>query len=312
MYATGEPAGQLTVEVVWIDRNEGVTPVEDEWTVTPNTLSGPRLSPDGSRISMSLVGAEGTHIWIKQIGGPLRRLTFEGGNFRPQWAPDAESVLFSSNRGAQLAPYSKDADGLGGAELLFDWDLAVRDQALSPDGQWLLLSTTSTIDVYALQLGADSTPQPLFVGPQTLDGGATVSPDGRWLAYTSNESGVFEIYVRPFPNIGDGKWQISSGGGLEPVWSRSGDELFFRAIGDQDQLAVVSVTTQPTFSATQPTVLFAMPQGITREYQPTYDVGLDGQRFLMYRPVGAVNAATEELIVVENFFEELRAKVGNE
>ncbi len=312
MYATGQPAGQLVAEVVWYDRQGGVTPIEPGWTVTPNPNSGPRLSPDGRNISMSLDGDEGTHIWIKQIGGPLRRLTFEGGNFRPQWAPDGESVLYSSTRGGQLESYRRDAGGSGRAELLVEWDSGVWSQTMSPDGKWLVFRTAPNIDVFAMQLGVDSVPQPLFVGSQTNEGGATLSPDGRWMAYISNESGMFEVYVRPFPNTADGKWQVSSGGAIEPVWSRRGDELFFRALGVPDQLAVVRVTTEPTFTASQPTVLFAWPEGIGRQYQPTYDVSLDGERFLMYRPSGPINAATEELIVVENFLQELKEKVGKE
>jgi serine/threonine-protein kinase len=311
IYATGEPAGQLTAEPVWIDRGGRVTPVEAGWTVTPNADVAPRLSPDGRRIALSLVGPEGTHVWIKQLGGSLRRLTFEGGNFRPQWTPDGGSILYSSNRISQFDTFRRGADGLGGAELVLDWDLAIFEQDLSPDGQWLVLRTVPRRDVFALRLGVDSTPQALLTADHD-EAGPVLSPDGRWLAYVSTESGVPEIYVAPFPNVGDGKWQISRGGGVEPMWSRSGDELFFVTLGPQEELAVVSVTTQPTFSAGEPTFLFPMPLGIVRQFRATYDISLDGQRFLMYRSAGPVDVDTEELIVVENFFEELQTKVRNE
>jgi serine/threonine-protein kinase len=309
IYATGEPAGQLTAEIVWVDRSGRTTPVEAGWTVTPNAGAAPRLSPDGRRIALSLVGPEGTHVWIKQLGGSLRRLTFEGGNFRPQWTPDGESILYSSNRISQFDAFRSAADGRGGAELILDWDLAIWAQELSPDGQWVVLHTLPRRDIYALRLGVDSTPQALLTADHD-EAAPVLSPDGRWLAYASTESGVPEVYVAPFPNVGDGKWQVSRGGGLEPMWSRSGDELFFVALGPQDELAAVSVTTQPTFSAGEPTSLFPVPQGIGRQFRARYDVSLDGQRFLTYRPAGQVDVATEELIVVENFFEELKEKMG--
>ncbi len=136
-----------------------------------------------------------------------------------------------------------------------------------------------------------------------------MSPDGRWIAYKSDETGTSEIYVAPFPNVADGKWQISRTGGWEPAWSRSGEELFFAT--EQNELAVVSVSTNPTFAHSEPNVLFPLPVGIPLQLQSRYDVTSDGQRFLVYRPVGVVTGPTEELIVVENFLEELKAKVGN-
>ncbi len=136
----------------------------------------------------------------------------------------------------------------------------------------------------------------------------TLSSNGLWLAYQSDETGRYEIYVRPFPNIDDDKRAVSDGGGTEPVWSRDGTELFYK--NANRELVSVGVDTRAGFSITGREVLFSV-----REYQagdefcchPTYDVDLDGQRFLMIKRSGG----TSELILVQGLFEELRGQVGN-
>jgi hypothetical protein len=145
-----------------------------------------------------------------------------------------------------------------------------------------------------------------FLGAPFNEGAAQFSPDGRWLAYVSNESGHYEVYVQPYPGPG-GKLQISTDGGAEPLWNPNGRELFYRS---GNKMIVVDITTQPNFSAGKPKVLFA------GQYQPSpspvpnanYDVSPDGQRFLMLKPGGQDQAATQ-LNVVLNWFEELKQKV---
>ncbi len=132
------------------------------------------------------------------------------------------------------------------------------------------------------------------------------SPDGRWLAYISNESGRFEVYVHPFPNTNDGKWLVSTDGGSEPVWAHSGRELFYKGSGD---LMVVDVLPGLTFVMGERRVLFSVQGFRSTPFHQFYDVTPDDQRFVMIRNLGGQEAS--ELIVVENFFEELKAKVGN-
>ena len=309
VYTTGEPAGPLTVELVWIDRPGRETVVEPGWTVTPGIVvfNGPRLSPDGRQIAMSLVGPDGTHIWIKQLGGPLRRITFQGINVRPWWTPDGASVLFSSDRVGPVGVFRRTVDGLGSADLVLEWEQPILEAQLSPGEEWIVFRDNPARNVYALRPAVDSAPQPLLTGDYE-ETSVDLSPDGRWIAYRSNETGRSEIYVAPFPDVADGKWQISRTGGWEPVWSRNGEELFF--VTEQNALAVVSVSTNPTFAHSEPNILFRLPVGIPLQLQSRYDVTSDGQQFLTYRPIGPVNAVTEELIVVENFLEELKAKVG--
>jgi len=131
------------------------------------------------------------------------------------------------------------------------------------------------------------------------------SPDGRWLAYISNESGRYEVYVQPYPGPG-GKWQISTDGGTEPVWNRNGRELFYRS---GDKMMAVDIATQPSFVAGKPRMLFQGQYVPTNGTFPFYDVSPDGQRFLMLKPSEQSGAAPTQINVVLNWFEELKQKV---
>ncbi len=175
---------------------------------------------------------------------------------------------------------------------------------MSPDGAWLLARTTSpNWDIVAYPLKNDSAPIPL-VTTDAQEFAPSLSPDGRWLAYTSTESGGPEVYVAPFPNTGETRWAVSTGGGDFPVWARHGRQLFYRSA--DDELIAVEVILDPTFAMGERRVLFSMRP--YRNVPGHYDVTED-DRFVMIRRRGAQTAS--ELIVVENFFEELKAKVGN-
>lgn len=158
-----------------------------------------------------------------------------------------------------------------------------------------------------LRPGEDTVGVPL-VASEFIEQGPTLSPNGRWLAYMSNETGTFEIYVVPFPNAADAKWVVSAGGGTEPLWSRGGGELFYR--NAQGEMVAVRVETEPTFSAGPTNVLFSATGYLANANHRHYDVTADDQRFIMLRRVGG--AGEGELILVQNFFEELRARVGRE
>jgi serine/threonine-protein kinase len=146
-----------------------------------------------------------------------------------------------------------------------------------------------------------------------VEANAEISPNGRWIAYQSNESGTDEIHVRPFPNVEDGHWQVSSGGGTRPLWARSGRELFY--LNEDNLLTAVTVQTAPTFSATNPVTLLktAYYSGFGGGGQVvagrTYDVSPDGQRFLMIKDVAAADQTQASLVVVQNWTEELKRLV---
>ena len=175
----------------------------------------------------------------------------------------------------------------------------------SPDGQTLIFkefNPKTGLDLWLLPLTGDRVPRPYLVTPFN-EGLATVSPDGHWLAYVSDESGRREMYVRSFP-AGGGKWQISTQGGAAPLWARNGRELFFRS---GEAVLAVDVTTKPGFSLGKARLLFEgrylrEPDGID------YDVTADGQRFLMIKPSEGELAATRFNVVL-NWSEELKARV---
>ena len=136
-----------------------------------------------------------------------------------------------------------------------------------------------------------------------------LSPDGRWLAYQSDETGRIEVFIRPFPNTDEGKWQVTSGGGTAPLWARNGRELFY--LSSDNFMTAVSVTTSPTVSLGDPSPLFPLSRGmlsIATWYYTPWDVGPDG-RFIMVRGVGEARDAAAPLIVVENWLEELKTLV---
>jgi len=277
------------------------------------------VSPDETRIAVS-VGAERNrvgasaeqHIWIKHLeGGQLTRLTFEGSvNLRPAWAPDGQSIAFISNRGGGYDLWTTRADGVGSAELVADVEASLFSASWSADGEWLFTQGGSpgARDILAMRPGRDSVPLPLIA--DAFDERApALSPDGRWLAYVSNESGGSDVFVRPFPNVEAGRWQVSQGDGREPTWAHDGGELFYRARAGGEMVAA-QVATTPGFRVVDSRVLFPT----TEYYQtggggvPTFSVSQDDEHFYMIRGSAV---APRDVTVVLNFFEELKRLVPN-
>jgi Tol biopolymer transport system component len=241
------------------------------------------------------------------------RLTFDPGADRhPIWTPDGERVVFSSDRDGVLNIYERAADGTGQAQRLTTSDTEQWPQSWSADGQSLVVMDFGAGGAASLQivsLGAESRTDGL-IQTEFDEYYAEVSPDGRWIAYVSNESGQVEVYVRPFPNVDDGRWQISRDGGFSPVWAPTGQELFFRRLNLE--MMVVAVETEPTFSHSNPEVMFAAPYraGLPGRARP-FDLSPDGERFLMIKEdaAGDEPAVEPHIVFVENWFEELKARV---
>jgi len=307
VYATG--AGEGKQELVWVTRDGKAQAVDPDW---PCTYVGfPALSPDGKWLAVARVAnAEPFNIWIKRLDrGPSIKLTLEGmDNYGPGWTPDGRSVTFSSTHATGAIDLrTKRADGGAQAVMQLHEKGNLYNARWSPDGKWLLfqtdIATPGAGDILGIRPGIDTAPVPVLATPFT-EMSPAFSPNGRWLAYVSNETGVDEIYVVPFPNTGAGKWAISAGGGTEPLWSHRGNELFYRdASGD---LVAVEVHTNPTFSLGRSVALFPAAGFSSLRFTPQYAVALDDRRFLMIRPLQT--GAPDKLIVVENWFEELRAQ----
>jgi eukaryotic-like serine/threonine-protein kinase len=296
-YRHGVEANLLTL--VWVSRNGA----EQRLGAPPHNYVMPRVSPDGRRVAAGIEGAD-SQIWLYDLArDTLTRLTFEGtGNIDPIWTPDGKRIVF---KGDKQRLFWQPADGSGPAAELTKNDLASNNipGSFSPDGQVLaFVEMNPGYEVHTLPL-TDGNPKPFIRSPS--NGTAPrFSPDGHFIAYASDESGRFEIYVRPYPGPG-GKWQISTEGGTEPVWNPKGRELFYRS---GTKMVAVEVTTQGTFSADRPKLLFEAPYVPSPRSFQDYDVSPDGQRFLMLK-TNEQTQAPDQINVVLNWFEELKQKV---
>jgi Tol biopolymer transport system component len=296
-YRTTPSAAQI--KLVWVDRKGTEQPL----AAPLHAYRNPRLSPDGGRIALT-IDELGSQEWLFDISrGTLTRLTFDGSyNGGMAWTPDGKRLAYGSDRLGPRNLFWQSADGSGSAERLSSASVGQVVGSWAPDGQTLAFEANSPnhgFDLFTLRL-SDRTVQPFLATPFN-EIAPHFSPDGRWLAYASDESGRYEVYVQPYPGPG-GKWQISTEGGTEPVWARNG-ELFYR---NGDKFMVVGTTSFPTFSASNPKLLF---EGHYTTYQtmPSYDVSADGQRFLFLK---AGEESRPEIEVVVNWPEELKQKAA--
>ena len=298
----GEPARQL----VWADRAGREELVEADVRL----YAWPNVSPDGAALAVIATVEGNADVWLHDLARATdMRLTFHPGtDLAPLWTADGTRVVFASLREGGWGLYWKAANGAGEVERLRVSPNLMLPYAATPDGTQLLFGERRSEggwDIDVLALAAQRVARPLLQ-TQFDESWAAVSPDGRWLAYQSTESGRPEVYVRPFPDVEAGKWQVSADGGAFPRWNPSGDELFYRAGAT---MLTVSVQTEPAFRAGTPTMLFEA-QHVADEGHP-YAVAPDGQQFLIVQAVGATQAdrPPADLIIVENWTEELKRLV---
>ncbi|HKV03999.1 MAG TPA: protein kinase [Candidatus Acidoferrales bacterium] len=299
------PGGVQSIQsrLVWVSLNGA----EQVLAAPAHIYLAPRLSPDGRRVAVGITEPN-TQVWMYDLSrDTLTRFTFDGNlNVDPVWTPDAKRAAFSSNKGGAVNIYWQLADGSGGLERLTTSDNAQIPFSWSPDGQLLAFieaNPTTGNDIWVLSMG-DRKAQP-FLRTRFNESVPQFSPNGRWMAYISDESGRFEIYVQPYPGPG-GKWQISTDGGTEPMWNPNGRELFYRS---GNKMMAVDITSEPIFAAGKPRMLFEGQYEPTPLTVPNYAVSSDGQRFLMLKPVEQEQAAPTQINVVLNWTEELKRLV---
>jgi serine/threonine-protein kinase len=308
LYAQGSPLGS-DWELVWVDR-DGAEEVID--VDLGGDLGYPALSPDGSELALNLNAEEGWEVWIANLQrGSKRKLTNFGNGFRPAWTPDGKSVTFESDRGGNRDIWIRRADGSGEAELLVAYEQELVENVWSHDGDWLIARTNAIEDnlgdILAWRVEEDSIPTPM-VATGFSEMAPTLSPNSRFLAYTSNDAGSRHVYVVSFPDRA-GREQISVDVGTEPVWSRDGRELFYRK-GAAGDLMAVEVETEGEFRFGEERVLFDADEYRANAQHPHYDVSPDGQRFVMLRPVEAARVVTEDPVwLVLNWFTELEERL---
>jgi len=291
--------------LVWVDRNGREEPI----TVPPRAYTYVRLSPDGTKIALD-IREDANDIWTWDLTrGSMTRLTRNAGLDRgPAWTSDSKRVAFSTAMGSEEAAYIQPADGSSAPQQLSMGRNVYFPSGFSPDDKYLLAhhAPSGPFDIVLIDIDNKGQVQPLLAEPYSELNG-TVSPDGRWLAYQSDESGTHEIYVRPFPNVGESRVSISTGGGTRPVWSRNGRTLFYYM--DPGVVMAVPIELQSTLSAGTPTVV-VKGEYMAPQSGRAYDVSPDGQRFLMIKEGDAENKASrQQFIVVQNWFEELKRRV---
>lgn len=312
-YVPGDAAGgQTNRTLVWVDRQGRETAIKG---MPSRRYSQIRLSPDGTRIAL-VIQEENNDIWIWDLARETRlRLTVGAAwDENPVWTPDGKSVIFGSGAAGGIGPrnlFRRAADGTGSVEQLTQ-DARAVPKALTPDGNGLVFidsrqggpaSGGDRGDVMLLPLVGDRRPQPL-VQTQFSETNAELSPDGRWLAYQSNESGEEEIFVRPFPNVDSSKWLVARGS--RPLWARNGRELFYLLM---NTLMSAPVTTASTLTFGKPSKVIE-GQYFFGPGARNYDATEDGQRFLLLKPNSATAdpPRTPGFVVVLNWLEELKRR----
>jgi serine/threonine-protein kinase len=313
-YIPGASAYAPTKTLAWIDRHGGMLPI----SAPPRRYQHPRLSPTGDRVAVTirdgLGSAAGTDIWLYHFArGTLTRFTYgPAENELSVWTRDGARIAYASNRleNPSRTIFWKPADGSGPEERLLQIDRHLHPASWSPDGNLLVASESGSApnyDIWVIPAHGDRKPWPLAETPfkeRTPD----ISPDGRSIAFASNETGRWEVYVQAFPNPG-GRVPISTNGGTEPRWSSDGRELFFIA-GDRMMVAAIHRTADHV-DASAPKALFDLRWtggAGTSGRDLGYDVTGDGQRFLMLREQSP-GATLNTIVVTQNWFSELQRLV---
>ncbi len=299
VFAQGSESWTGPKRLVWVNRTGDVTPIPAD--AAP--YMGPRVSPDGGSIAVTRIAEDGTgKIWmIDAKRGAANPFAIEGANYESVWTPDGKRVAFVSNGNIELAA----SDKSGGPDVILKREFYTRPFSWTPDGRTLAVieehPTTTGTDILTLRVDTAREPEP-FVVTKSNETEPMFSPDGRWLAYVSDESGESEVYVTPFPGPG-GRFRISTGGGDFPLWSPDGRELFYRT---GNRVVAVTLGRGPTVEVSPAQVLFQGGYFGQPGVNGSYDISPDGRRFLMVQETP--RTSPDQLNVVLNWFEELKRR----
>ncbi len=315
VYVAGRSAGQI-VSIYWMDHEGKFTPLRD----TPGDYRNPAFSPDGKRLALQIFDGKRSDIWVYEWErDTITRLTFGGAaNAYPFWTPDGQRIAYDSvEKGGTFNLWWIRADGSGDAQRLVESKNPQYAGSWRPDGKVLAfrqVNPETGADILTLPIEGNEKsgwkpgePKP-FLNSTFNEEEPAFSPDGRWLAYDSNESGSVEVYVRPFPGPG-GKWQVSTGGGRYPKWSRNGKELFYRTM-DNKIMAVTYATSADSFRADKPQLWSPGQFTDVGAGYYSFDLHPDGKRFAVLKAPGAGQTPTvTKVSFIFNFFDEHRSKV---
>ena len=313
-YRSGKSSAQ-GYPVAWLDSSGKTQPL----VATPGIYNSPRFSPDGRRLALAMISAKGRDVYVYDPQrDALSRLTFTGQGNNPLWTPDGKHIVFWSANSLWWIR----ADGAGEPQRLLESKNPLYTSSFSPDGRRLAyyeINPETKIDIWTLPLDLTDAEHPKPGRPEPFlrtpfsEGSAVFSPDGRWLSYASDESGRFEVYVRPFQSSQGGpggKWQISTAGGDYSFWSRDGKELYYR--GNDNRIMVVDYTAKgDSFAAGKPRVWSDTQIRPAAVGSPPLDMAPDGKRFAVFPLSGAAaeDKGSVHVTFLLNFFDELRRRV---
>ncbi len=316
LYVEGDCAPEGASQLVWVDRSGREEPVDANMPLQLyRTLA---LSPDDRRLAVTFETDNPAELWVKELpDGPLARLTTDPLNTRrPVWSIDGSTIAYvaaSPLSTPHVRTVRSDGGSVGDFELLLQRERGVLEILHTPDGRGLIFrqgdASIGDADLGFVNLETGTIDESLLAS-EFNEAAIALSPDGRWLAYVSDLTGQNEVFVRPFPSLGSGRSQVSTNGGIEPVWAHHGRELFYRE-PNSGSMMVATYTSDPTFEVESREQLFdAGPYATTNGWRG-YDVTSDNQRFVMIRSLPGEEAEAARLILVQNFFEELERLVPN-
>ena len=297
LYARGT-GGSGAGELVRVDRRGEVSRIDTNWSGAFNSFA---LAKDGRRMAVGTgTTGGGLSIYLKQLDrGAFTRLTFGGQDRRPIWSPDGRTVAFIRDSLNGGGVHGITANGSGDERVLARIDRPIQEATWSADGEWLVVRTDNGTagagDLVGVRTNGDTTPVPL-VASRFTEMHPALSPDGRWLAYISDESGANEVYVRPFPETSTGRWQVSNGGGVSPVWGPDSRELFF--IDHGNRMVAAELRTTAGFEVVGLRPLFEV-RGFTLDvFHQSFDLTPDGANFIFLRPQSSSATGTQPTVVL--------------